>query len=205
MATIDPGAWVALGDSFTTGVGDDPAAGGWVARVAAALAAQGLVGELVNLAEPGVRIAAVAEGQAPALAGEHAVVSMIAGANDTLAFGFDSARLLDRTRELLALARRHGRLAVTATCPDFFAHRYGPSTRLSWRVDEVNTHVRREAGADVVVLDMHAVMADPALWDPDGVHPNPAGHAALAATALGLVRDRLAAHRATGPELPGPA
>jgi lysophospholipase L1-like esterase len=29
--------WVAVGDSFTAGTGDDPDQGGWIARTAAAL------------------------------------------------------------------------------------------------------------------------------------------------------------------------
>jgi lysophospholipase L1-like esterase len=182
--------WVALGDSFTTGVGDAPEHGGWLARAAAALVRDGVVEGLDNLAVPGVRVESVLADQAPGLSGEHLLVSAIAGANDVLHFGLDIEVLAARTTELVRLARRHGVLVLISTCPDFFAHRFGPGSRLSWRVDRLNEQVREElstAGGQVVAVDTHAVLRDPSLWDDDGVHPNPAGHEALAEAALAVL------------------
>jgi hypothetical protein len=45
--------WVAVGDSFTAGTGDDQQHGGWVAQTANTLARAGRVGGFRNLAVPG--------------------------------------------------------------------------------------------------------------------------------------------------------
>jgi hypothetical protein len=131
----------------------------------------------------------------PQLRGDHLVVSAIAGANDVLAFGLDRAALVAGMSELVAVARRHGRLVLVSTCPDFFAHRFGRGSKLSWRVDDLNAAVWEEAEAaptQVAVLDTHVVLQDRSLWDDDGVHPGPAGHEALTSAALALLRPRLA-------------
>jgi lysophospholipase L1-like esterase len=194
MMTAPSARWVALGDSFTTGVGDLPGHGGWVARSADALVDEGTIDGLDNLAVPGVRIESVLADQAPAVTGQHTLVSAIAGANDVLHFGLDIDVLAARTAALVRLARRHGRRVLVSTCPDFFAHRFGPGSKLSWRVDRLNQQVHAEvaaAGGQVVAVDTHAVLRDRALWDDDGVHPNPAGHEALADAALAVLRAAL--------------
>ena len=51
---------------------------------------------------------------------------------------------------------------------------------------------RREAPARVIVVDAHRILADPALWADDKIHPNPEGHQRLAEAATALLRQALA-------------
>ena len=186
--------WVALGDSFTAGTGDAPEHGGWVSRAAAALADDGLIDELYNLARPGVRIDAVQYDQVPLLRGEHAIVSAIAGANDVLDLRWNPLAFRLRATDLLGAARLHGRLVLASTCPDFFAHRFGALSKLSRRVEQLNALVAslaEDAGDHVAVLDTHRVMRDPAMWHADGIHPNPEGHRVLSSAAVEILHEGL--------------
>ncbi len=152
-------AWVALGDSFTTGAGDVRQAGGWVARAAAALASDGLLDEVHNLARPGVRIREILADQAPLLGGRCRIVSAIGGANDVLALRWDASLFRDRLNQLLDVAASHASLVLTSTCPDFFSHRFGPHSTLSRRVGQLNEAVLTRGDGDgrLVVLDTERV------------------------------------------------
>lgn len=182
--------WVAVGDSFTAGTGDDRQHGGWVARTASALARAGRVGGFRNLAAPGARLAAVLHDQVPLVVDRVEIVSAIAGANDLMARRVDPALMLQQIDELLDWALVHADLVLTCTCPDFVGSRSAQLPRLAARIDNVNEHVeqrRTSAAGRLVVVDAHAVLADPALWASDGVHANPRGHARLAETAIPLL------------------
>ena len=187
-----PRSWIALGDSFTAGTGDDPARGGWARRAGDELRTAGVLDVAVNHAEPGVAIQHVIDHQLPLLAGRHWCVSVIAGANDLLAPRCDARVLAERVDVLLDACLDHAEVLLTSTCPDFFAQRSTRLARLSARVDALNDHVRRRAAADprIEVIDAHARLADPALWSDDGLHPDPDGHAALAELACAALAAR---------------
>jgi len=187
-------SWVALGDSFTSGVGDDPDEGGWVARAARALSAGGRPIELHNHAVRGEVVSAVLEQQVPLLPASATIVSAIAGANDLLEYRYRPAELAAQVRQLVHAAAAAGELVLTSTCPDFFAHRYGPGSKLTRRIDALNAAVAdavRDAVGTVLVLDTHAVLLDASLWDVDGIHPNPTGHQLLADHAVALIEPLL--------------
>lgn len=186
--------WIAVGDSFTAGTGDDPEHGGWIARTAAALIDAGRVDELHNLAEPGVHIDAVLHGQLPLLAEQAEVVSAIAGANDLMARRCDMSLVLGQVDQLLDWALGHAAVVLGVTCPDFLVSRSGRLRYLPERIVAINDHVegrRAEAGDRFVVVDAHAILTDRALWADDGVHANPHGHELLAAAAVPLLEKAL--------------
>ena len=187
-------AWIALGDSFTAGTGDTPECGGWVARTAVALLGDGLIDRFDNVAVPGARIGSVIADQVPRLQGQPALVSAIAGANDVLAWRWSLSGFSAQVAELLGAARRHGRLVLSSTCPDFFAHRFGPSNHLSRRIEQLNALVMHEveaAAGQLLVLDVHRIMQDRSVWHADGIHPNPLGHEALAVAAVAMLGEPL--------------
>lgn len=189
-----PHTWIAVGDSFTAGTGDDPHHGGWIRRTAAALTRTGRITEFRNHAEPGVRLEHVLRHQVPLITDGADVISAVAGANDLLMPRSDPATVIKHVDELLDWALARTNVLLTTTCPDFFANRPGNLRRLSARVDAINHHVerrRRQAPARVIVVDAHGILADPALWADDQIHPNPEGHQRLAQAATALLRHAL--------------
>jgi lysophospholipase L1-like esterase len=177
--------WVAVGDSFTAGSGDDPHQGGWIPRAAAALSEAGQIGGFHNYAERGVRLADVLESQVPRVSGRARIISAIAGANDILERRCSLSAVTDRADQLLDWALSKADIVLTCTCPDFFAGRSGQLRRLSSRIDTINQHVqqRRRDIPNLVVIDANGILADRDLWADDGVHANPQGHTLLARAA----------------------
>lgn len=189
--TLDTGprTWVAIGDSFTAGTGDDRAHGGWVRRTGNELIAAELLDTYECLAHRGDDIATVIKEQLPKLDGSARLVSAIGGANDVLQRRCNLRTLLVQVDLLLDQSTACVPLVLTTTCPDFFAHRGRSSPRLTARVDALNEHVRRReqaAAGRLLVVDAHRILSDPALWAPDAIHPNPDGHRRLAAMATEL-------------------
>src|SRR6476661_5403867 len=105
--------FVALGDSFTEGVGDyDPrfpnGVRGWADRVAEKLAKAQPGWEYANLAIRSKRLRHIIDEQlVPALAMEPTLVTLYAGGNDILDFGTDMDALMAEYEALVA------RLAAT--------------------------------------------------------------------------------------------
>ncbi|MCW2775627.1 MAG: putative lipase, partial [Nocardioides sp.] len=111
--------YVALGDSFTEGVGDpDPARPnglrGWADRVAEVLAAETADFGYANLAIRGRKLPAILDEQLePALALEPDLVTIYAGANDILRPKVDIDAIVGRYDEALGrLAGSGARLLV---------------------------------------------------------------------------------------------
>jgi lysophospholipase L1-like esterase len=184
------GTWIALGDSFTAGTGDDR--GGWIRRAHAVLAGTHRLDELVLLAEPGVSIGSVLREQAPRLE-PCRIVSVIAGANDILRPHPDLDRLDQQIHELLDLALAHAEMVLTTTCPNFCLPRAHPSRKLRDRIHRLNEHVARRAASDhrLVVVDAYVILSERELWSHDKIHPNPGGHARLADAAQRQLARRL--------------
>jgi lysophospholipase L1-like esterase len=171
--------WIALGDSFTAGTGDD--GGGWITRAHSALAGANQLAELVLLAERGVSIRSVLTEQAPRLQ-PCRVASVIAGANDILRPHPDLELLDQQIDELLDLALTRADIVLTTTCPNFGLPRVLPSRKLHDRILRLNAHVAQRADSDdrLVVVDAYVILSERELWSYDKLHPNPGGHARLA-------------------------
>ena len=195
--------YVALGDSFTEGVGDpDPdrpnGLRGWADRVAEVLAATaasaGVEFGYANLAVRGRKLAAVLDQQVPpALALEPDLVTLYAGANDIMRPRVDLDVLAERyDAGLAALAGTGARLVV------FTAFDPGGSAiyrALRGRFALYNEAVRWSAdryGAGVVDFWRMREYRDWRYWDDDRLHLSPVGHQRMSVAvldALGVAHD----------------
>jgi lysophospholipase L1-like esterase len=192
------GSFVALGDSFTEGMGDPGADGiclrGWADRLAERLAADRPALRYANLAIRGKRLEEVASGQLPAaIAMRPDLVSIFAGGNDLLWVRSDPDALASEFDAAVARLRQTGCqvLAFTGLDPQAF-----PILRLiRGKVVAFNTHVRMIAaqrGCLLVDLWSMSMLTDPRAWSADRLHLTADGHrrvALLAAEVLGLPVD----------------
>lgn len=190
--------YVALGDSITEGVGDDPHADGtprgWADRLAELMAAHGPVG-YANLAVRGRRMREVVETQLEtAAAAAPTIATVSAGVNDLLRPRLD----LDALAADLALiaARLTGVGARVLFVPLPAVERVTPLGHLLRpRREALNTILADLAQRDGVVAlpsTEGTIFEQKVAWSPDKLHLSAVGHEALAreaAEALGLVVD----------------
>ncbi|HQR27612.1 MAG TPA: SGNH/GDSL hydrolase family protein [Nocardioides sp.] len=198
--------YVALGDSFTEGVGDpDPARPnglrGWADRVAEVLARQTPDFGYANLAIRGRKLHRILDEQVePAVALAPDLVTIYAGANDILRPKVDIDALA------AAYDGAIGRLAATgATVVMFTAYDPGISVifrPVRGRMAIYNEWVREIADSHgALVVDMWRMRDAPAwaIWDDDRMHLNSFGHSHIAIATL----DRLGvAHGLVEPAVP---
>ncbi|GAA4706999.1 SGNH/GDSL hydrolase family protein [Nocardioides conyzicola] len=183
--------YVAIGDSFTEGVGDpDPARPnglrGWADRVAEVLAGQTADFGYANLAIRGRKLAGIIGEQVdPAIGLAPDLVTIYAGANDILRPKVDIDGIVERYDAAL------GRLAATGTrLVVFTAFDPGGSAiyrPLRGRFALYNELVRTSARAhDATVVDFWTMREyrDWRFWDPDRMHLGPAGHQRMAIEVL---------------------
>ena len=183
--------YVALGDSFTEGVGDHDASRpngvrGWADRVAEVLATRTDDFRYANLAIRGRKLDAIlAEQVDPAVALGPDLVTIYAGGNDILRPRVDIDGLVER------YAAGIDRLAATgATLVVFtgFDLGFAPLFRhLRGRVATYNELVREvaeEHGATIVDYWRRREYRDARLWDVDRMHMSAAGHERMAAIVL---------------------
>jgi lysophospholipase L1-like esterase len=183
--------YVALGDSFTEGVGDpDPGRPnglrGWADRVAEVLAAQSDDFGYANLAIRGRKLHAVLDEQLePALALDPDLVTVYAGANDILRPKVDIDALAERYDDALGrLAGTGARVLVfTAFDPGGSAIYRPLRGRFALYNEFVRESARRHA-ADVVDFWRLREYRDWRYWDPDRMHLGPAGHQRMAIEVL---------------------
>ena len=191
--------YVAIGYSFTEGVGDpDPerpnGLRGWADRVAEVLARQTDDFGYANLAIRGRTLRPIlAEQLEPALALEPDLVTIYAGGNDLLRPGLDVDALAAAYDDAI------GRLAATgATVGVFTAFDPGPRGtfgRLRGRFALYNEAVREIAERHgAVVLDSWRMRPErpETLWAEDRLHLGPGGHQVVAIEvldALGVPHD----------------
>jgi len=183
--------FVALGDSFTEGVGD-PAPDlphgcrGWADRVAQELARFNPGAEYANLAVRGRRLDRIVEEQVDAaLALRPTLVSFYAGGNDLLMARLDLTSLLDRLERAVRMLRESGTQVLLFT---------GYNVPLSPLLEPLklrnaayNTRVRRIARElDCPLVDYWCFerFQDRALWAPDRLHMSAEGHRYMAAKVL---------------------
>ena len=198
--------FVALGDSFTEGVGDlDPrrpnGVRGWADRAADVLAGQTDDFGYANLAIRGRKLrAVVAEQIEPALALEPDLVTIYAGANDIMRPKVDIDGLVDRYDAALGkLAGTGARLLVFTAFDTGGSAIYRP---LRGRFALYNELVRAAAdrhGATIVDFWRMRELRDWRYWDPDRMHLGPAGHAWMALQVLDVLG---VPHGVGQPELP---
>ena len=183
--------YVALGDSFTEGVGDPDLrraneVRGWADRVAEALAAQSDEFGYANLAIRGRKLDGIlAEQLEPALAMAPDLVTIYAGANDIIRPRVDIDALVEKYDAALArLAATGARLLV------FTAFDTGHSAiyaTIRGRFALYNELVRASAdehGASVVDFWRMRELRDWRHWDRDRMHLNAAGHQRIAIAVL---------------------
>jgi lysophospholipase L1-like esterase len=179
--------YVALGDSQTEGVGDEPHPDGmprgWADRFAERLASVEPHLLYANLAVRGKRIAEVhAEQLEPALVLRPDLVSVMAGVNDLIRPRFDLDKALSHMDTMVRQLRSQDVAVLTATFPD--PSSVAPIARLiRGRVAAFNAGVRAVAAthaAMLVDLAQSSPGTDSRLWCEDRLHLNPEGHRRLA-------------------------
>lgn len=183
--------YVALGDSFTEGVGD-PEPGnpgglrGWADRVAEVLADGQRDFAYANLAVRGLLMEQILDRQVgPALALNPDLVTLSAGGNDMVFHGSDPDKLAARLDAGVGLLSRAGATVVLFTGPD-----WGTTPLLGRNRGKVaifNEDVRIIASRHgAVIADLWALrqLEDRRMWDPDRLHLSPLGHYTVARMVL---------------------
>lgn len=196
--------YVALGDSFTEGIGDpDPTAPGgfrgWADRVAEEFAQRVPDFAYANLAIRGRLLGQIDDEQVgQALELRPDLVSLCAGGNDVLRGG-NPDRLADRLDSMVQRLVADGATVVLFTGPDI-----GDTpvmSALRGRVAIFNENVHAVAlRHDAVVADLWALreLHRKDMWAPDRLHFSPLGHHRIA----GMVLDALGVEHDLGPALP---
>lgn len=183
--------FVAIGDSFTEGIGDpepnSPGGNrGWADRVAEVLGHDKEDFAYANLAIRGRLLSQIhAEQLEPALQLKPDLISVSAGGNDIIRPGSDPDEVAIRVDALVAGLRRDGATVVLFTGPDIgmtpVLH------RMRGKVAIYNENIRTIAQRhDAVVADMWSLreLADPRMWAPDRLHFSAVGHHTVARMVL---------------------
>ena len=195
--------YVAIGDSFTEGVGDelpDGSVRGWTDLVAAGLAAgEGETIQYANLAIRGRLLEPIVNEQLPAalaLSPPPTILTLNGGGNDMLRPGGDMLRLAELTERAIQRCLEAGVRMVLLSGGD-------PSERLP-----LGAMMRRKGEAltqsaidlakryDITFVDVFhdAEIRRPGYWSSDRLHLNAAGHRRVAGLVLGALGYEGAAH-----------
>lgn len=191
---VGPHPWrrfVALGDSFTEGIGD-PEPGspsghrGWADRVAEVLSQQVPDFAYANLAVRGKLIAQIVAGQVePALELKPDLISFSAGGNDVIRPGTDPDAIAAQFEDAVVRLGRDGAtlLVFTGIDTDFTP----VFRRFRGKVAIYNENIRAIADRyDCIVADQWALkeVQDPRFFDADRLHYNTLGHHEVARMVL---------------------
>jgi len=194
MRTVNPPVFrrfVAIGDSFTEGVGDVDASRpngvrGWADRVAEVLATQTDDFGYANLAIRGRMLGRILDEQIePALALEPDLVTIYAGGNDLIRPRVDIDALGERYDEAVGTLAANG--ATVGVFTAFDPGGGGPFARLRGRFAVYNERVREIADRHgAVVLDSWRMRPEhpELMWSEDRLHLGPLGHRAVAIEVL---------------------
>ena len=183
--------YVALGDSFTEGIGDpEPASPGgnrgWADRVAEVLSAGTEDFAYANLAIRGRLLQQILDEQVEqAVELRPDLISISAGGNDIIRPGTDPDEIAARFETGLARLTSTGATVVMFNGPDI--GRTPVLSRVRGKVAIYNENLRTLAEKyDAVVADMWALreLSDPRMWAPDRLHFSPAGHQTIARMVL---------------------
>ncbi|WP_433876497.1 SGNH/GDSL hydrolase family protein [Sinomonas atrocyanea] len=183
--------YVALGDSFTEGIGDPDQNNpgrhrGWADRLAEELSHGTPDFAYANLAIRGRLLGRILDEQLePALELRPDLVSLSAGGNDLLRPGSDPDALALRLDGAVGRLADSGATVLLFNGPDI-----GSTPVLSairGKVAIYNENLRVIAARhDAVIADMWALrkLSDPRMWDSDRLHFSPLGHHTIAIMAL---------------------
>lgn len=186
--------YVALGDSFTEGVGDDDptrpnGVRGWADRVAEQLSAADPDWGYANLAIRGKKIRQVIDEQLEAaLALQPTLVTLYAGGNDILRPRVDIDALMTGYDDMVRRLREAGAAVVLFTGFDSAASAVFGTTR--GRTAIYNEWVREAAdnhGAVVADYWRWREFSDLRYWARDRLHMGTPGHLLMAKKVLGLL------------------
>ena len=189
----EPHPWhryVALGDSFTEGIGDpnpDSVGGnrGWADRVAEELARGQRDFAYANLAVRGRLLEQIVDQQVQAaLDLRPDLITLSAGGNDLLRPGGDPDLLGNRLDSVVATLSASGATVVLFTGPDVRETMLG-SIRSKTAI--YNENLRTVAARhEAVIADMWALrqLTSPQMWASDRLHFSPLGHHTIAAMVL---------------------
>ncbi|NIH80396.1 SGNH/GDSL hydrolase family protein [Amycolatopsis viridis] len=202
--------FVALGDSFTEGVGDPDATRpngvrGWADRVAEQLAAADPQFRYANLAIRGRLLdQVIAEQLGPALALQPDLVSLYAGGNDLLRPKADIDALAARLEDAVEQLAKTGATVLLFTGVD--GAEDPVFRKLRGRTAIYNEHTRVIAarqGARLVDMWAMRQLRDRRLWSADRLHLNSLGHTEVAIAVLeALGRPHGLSPAALGPREP---
>ncbi|MGJ9422059.1 SGNH/GDSL hydrolase family protein [Aeromicrobium sp. CF3.5] len=183
--------FVALGDSFTEGVGDlDPArpngVRGWADRVAAVLAGRHSSFEYANLAIRGRKLRPIlAEQIEPALAMQPDLVTLYAGANDVLRPRIDIDALVDAYDDAVGRLVGGGATVALFTAYDPGSHPIFGALRGRFATyNELVREVADRHGATLVDFWRLREYRDDRMWDVDRMHMASPGHQRMAIAVL---------------------
>lgn len=183
--------YVALGDSFTEGLGDpypDAADGfrGWADRVAEVLAAQTSDFSYANLAVRGKLVRQVLADQVePAVALQPDLITISAGGNDVIRPGTDPDEIARIFERAIARLVTTGATVVVFTGVDVGWS--GTFKAIRGKVAVYNENVREIAQKyGCLVADQWALreIQDKRMWSEDRLHMSPLGHQAVARMVL---------------------
>jgi lysophospholipase L1-like esterase len=183
--------YVALGDSFTEGIGDpEPSSPGgsrgWADRVAEVLAEGTEDFAYVNLAVRGRLLQQIADQQVePALELRPDLISISAGGNDILRPGSDPDEVADRLEHAVVRLGSDGAAVLLFTGPDVGMTPVLGRVRAKAAI--YNENIRGIAARhDALVADMWALrdLRDTRMWAPDRLHFSPLGHHTIARAVL---------------------
>ncbi|WP_017794321.1 SGNH/GDSL hydrolase family protein [Leucobacter salsicius] len=183
--------FVALGDSFTEGVGDPDADSpgglrGWADRFAEVLASYDDDFSYANLAVRGRLIQQISDEQiGVALDLRPDLISICAGGNDVIRPGSDPDEVAARLDAAVTRLKESGATVILFTGVDTA---FQPVFRtIRGKVAIFNENVRKVAlKHDCIVVDQWAIeeLQDPRYWADDRLHLNALGHHTIARTAL---------------------
>jgi lysophospholipase L1-like esterase len=183
--------FVALGDSFTEGIGDpggrnEGAWRGWADRVAEELSANRSDFAYANLAVRGLLLQQIFDRQlGPALALNPDLVTLSAGGNDMVFRRSDPDRLAEKIDIGVEQLARSGATVVLFAGPDWGATPVFSQIRGKVAIYNENLHtVAARHGAIMVDLWFLRELSSPGMWDRDRLHFSPLGHHTIAAAVL---------------------
>lgn len=194
MIVQAPGRYIALGDSFTEGVGDvsnsrPNGVRGWADRVAEGLASECPGWEYANLAIRSKRLRhIIAEQLEPAVAMEPTLITLYAGGNDVMDFGTKIADILADYEVLVARLAQTGATLVLFTGYDVeVSPILSPLRRKNHAYNDGVRLIAAKYGAVLVDYASFSVYANSRMWGPDRLHMSKAGHKYLAARLLDIL------------------
>lgn len=201
--------YVAVGDSFTEGVGDsEPRAigglRGWADRVAEVLNDQTEDFAYANLAIRGRLIQQILDEQVePALEMRPDLISLCAGGNDLLRPGGDPDEVAQRLEQGVAELSRDNATLLIFTGVDV---KFSPVFRMiRGKVAIYNENIHAIADKyDAIVADQWKLreLHDPRMWDSDRLHLSPLGHHTVALMVLEALNIRHSLEPETPETLP---